>query len=61
MGSIPISYPNAKIAQLVEHRTENPGVDGSIPSLGTNNGSGINLGLGVFSSGSGTNTRCVLW
>ena len=26
---------NAKIAQLVEHRIENPGVGGSIPSLGT--------------------------
>ena len=24
-----------QIAQLVEHRTENPGVDGSIPSLPT--------------------------
>jgi hypothetical protein len=26
---------HAEIAQLVEHRTENPGVPGSIPGLGT--------------------------
>ena len=26
---------NAEVAQSVEHWTENPGVDGSIPSLGT--------------------------
>ena len=28
--------PNAQVAQLVEQRTENPRVGGSIPSLGTN-------------------------
>jgi hypothetical protein len=28
-------FPDAKIAQLVEQRTENPRVLGSIPSLGT--------------------------
>jgi hypothetical protein len=27
--------PNAQVAQLVEQRTENPRVGGSIPSLGT--------------------------
>jgi hypothetical protein len=27
--------PHAKVAQLVEHSTENAGVVGSIPSLGT--------------------------
>jgi hypothetical protein len=26
---------HAEIAQMVEHRTENPGVPGSIPGLGT--------------------------
>ena len=30
------SVPHAKVAQLVEHSTENAGVVGSIPSLGTN-------------------------
>ncbi len=28
-------YSHAKVAQLVEHSTENAGVVGSIPSLGT--------------------------
>ena len=28
--------PNAQVAQLVEQRTENPRVAGSIPALGTN-------------------------
>ena len=31
-----ISYLFAQIAQLVEQRTENPRVTGSIPVLGTN-------------------------
>lgn len=30
----PIDVSNAEIAQSVERRTENPGVDGSIPPLG---------------------------
>ena len=52
---------DARVAQLVEQRTENPCVGGSIPSLGTtNNGSGINLGLGADSKGSATNTRLVV-
>ena len=36
-GSIPVRHPNfyAKIAQLVEHRSEESGVVGSIPTLGT--------------------------
>ena len=32
----PYFCPNAKIAQLVEHRSEESGVVGSIPTLGTN-------------------------
>ena len=36
VGSSPILHPmNAKIAQLVEHRSEESGVVGSIPTLGT--------------------------
>ena len=34
-GSIPSASTNAKIAQLVEHRSEESGVVGSIPTLGT--------------------------
>ena len=40
MGSTPIQvaiYRNASVAQSVEQRTENPRVDGSIPSGGTKN------------------------
>jgi len=29
-----VKYGYAEIAQLVEHRSEKPGVEGSIPSLG---------------------------
>ena len=35
LGDIIGSSINAKVAQLVEHSTENAGVVGSIPSLGT--------------------------
>ena len=34
VGSIPITRSVAQIAQLVEQRTENPRVTGSIPVLG---------------------------
>ena len=34
VGSIPITRLAAQIAQLVEQRTENPRVTGSIPVLG---------------------------
>ena len=43
---------NARIAQLVEQRTENPCVGGSIPSPGTNVTSGRNSA--GFSKGSAT-------
>jgi hypothetical protein len=33
------THQNAQVAQLVEQRTENPRVGGSIPSLGTITGS----------------------
>ena len=36
-GSIMVSSCIAEVAQPVEQRTENPCVDGSIPSLGTTN------------------------
>ena len=35
IGGAPIAHPCAEVAQLVEHVTENHGVGGSIPSLGT--------------------------
>ena len=35
VGSNPISHPNAKVAHQVEHQTENLGVVGSSPTLGT--------------------------
>ena len=35
MGSSPIQVANASVAQSVEQGTENPRVDGSIPSGGT--------------------------
>jgi hypothetical protein len=37
VGDVPHKdrYGQAKVAQLVEHSTENAGVVGSIPSLGT--------------------------
>ena len=47
---------NAKIAQSVEHRIENPGVGGSIPSLGTSNGSGLNSLCWRANIGSGLNS-----
>ena len=33
---MPRPFLEAQVAQLVEQGTENPRVDGSIPSLGTN-------------------------
>ena len=35
-GSAPLEIPAGQVAQLVEHRTENAGVAGSIPALATN-------------------------
>ena len=37
MSSILIRYPNAEVAQLVEHWSEEPGVVSSILTLGTKN------------------------
>ena len=37
MSSILIRYPNAEVAQLVEHWSEEPGVVSSILTLGTSN------------------------
>ena len=39
-GSNPVPATHAQIAQLVEQRTENPCVAGSIPALGISNGIG---------------------
>ena len=36
MRVLPSTVPRAEVAQLVEHSTENAGVTGSIPVLGTN-------------------------
>ncbi len=35
LARVPLAKPVAQVAQLVEQRTENPRVGGSIPSLGT--------------------------
>ncbi len=35
------------LAQLVEHRTENPGVPGSIPGGTTKLGVSVSVGVGV--------------
>jgi hypothetical protein len=49
-GKACYSLAHAKVAQLVEHSTENAGVVGSIPSLGTNHP--IHYASSRFSSGS---------
>ena len=44
--NFPIGPEDAQVAQLVEHVTENHGVGGSIPPLGTNKPTSIRLGSG---------------
>ena len=55
MGTDLIIDPTAEVAQVVEHGTENAGVDSSSLSLGTTKclGPGLN-GAGTASSGSGS-------
>ena len=45
IGSNPIPATYAQIAQLVEQRTENPRVAGSIPALGILNAKHLNANL----------------
>jgi hypothetical protein len=54
--------PGAQIAQLVEQRTENPRVGGSIPSLGTISGNKYNsMSDALVSSWAGKVTLGILW